>query len=494
MNQVRKDVLNGWKEIAAYLGRDPRTVERWEKQRSLPVRRLPGSGRATVYALVSELDAWLDNPKAEAKPDVAKPVGAPALVTDTPNRGVGQVAESFEPAGATSAEMEHGGEPAAVNRGTRWLRWSVATGLLVLMGWLWGSEAFWKNRFSSANLPAKAVADPGSVVPSSPVPGVEDLYLRGAYQTELRTPDSLRRAQEAFGAALARDPYYAPAYAGMASTFVLLREYSVLPDATAYTRAVEAANKAVALDPTLPQAHAVLGYVDFFWKWDPGAAEREFQVALRLNPALSLSHHWYGSMLTHEARFQDGLRELNLAQKLEPSSPAILSLRAYALGLSGRRDEAVALLNDAVSAESQGLNRNPATMHSVLGNLNLLPPANVPRYLSEEMLVAQLREDAESLRTLHLGMEVYRAKGETAMWQALLEDERKTHGREPTFAKARYEAKLGDTAEALNDLDALCRQHDVALIGLSIDPLLAGLHRDPRFQHLRAEVGLPQAP
>ena len=65
MNQVRKDILNGWKEIGGYVGRDVRTVERWEKLRGLPVRRVPGAGRATVYALISELDEWLANSKPE---------------------------------------------------------------------------------------------------------------------------------------------------------------------------------------------------------------------------------------------------------------------------------------------------------------------------------------------------------------------------------------------------------------------------------------------
>jgi len=67
VSQVRKDILNGWKEIGGYVCRDIRTVERWEKQRGLPVRRVPGAGRATVYALISELDEWLANSKPEGK-------------------------------------------------------------------------------------------------------------------------------------------------------------------------------------------------------------------------------------------------------------------------------------------------------------------------------------------------------------------------------------------------------------------------------------------
>lgn len=65
MSQTRKNILNGWKEIGGYVGRDIRTVERWEKHRGLPVRRVPGEGRATVYALTSELDEWLENSKPQ---------------------------------------------------------------------------------------------------------------------------------------------------------------------------------------------------------------------------------------------------------------------------------------------------------------------------------------------------------------------------------------------------------------------------------------------
>src|SRR5580700_6989228 len=71
MSQVRKDILNGWKEIGGYVCRDIRTVERWEKQRGLPVRRVPGAGRATVYALIPELDEWLENSKPELTDPVA---------------------------------------------------------------------------------------------------------------------------------------------------------------------------------------------------------------------------------------------------------------------------------------------------------------------------------------------------------------------------------------------------------------------------------------
>ncbi len=78
MSRVRKDILNGWKEIGGYVCRDIRTVERWEKSRGLPVRRVPGAGRATVYALISEVDEWLASTKLDESDDSSVAISQPA--------------------------------------------------------------------------------------------------------------------------------------------------------------------------------------------------------------------------------------------------------------------------------------------------------------------------------------------------------------------------------------------------------------------------------
>src|SRR5580704_14807423 len=77
MSRVRKDILNGWKEIGGYVCRDIRTVERWEKYRGLPVRRVPGAGRATVYALISEVDEWLASAKLDEPDDSSRAISQP---------------------------------------------------------------------------------------------------------------------------------------------------------------------------------------------------------------------------------------------------------------------------------------------------------------------------------------------------------------------------------------------------------------------------------
>ena len=267
---AQKDILNGWKEIAGYVARDIRTVERWEKQRGLPVRRVPGAGRATVYARISELEEWLaskplENEIVSAHPENVHPEAAPAVSISTEMR----VEEPFTYA-PVPAEVH-----AAPTRGTRTLLY-----MSLVLACLLVPTAFLLLRHARASAEATSGAPKAAViasVPHSVVPGVEESYLRGSYLVEQRTPESLSQALESFQSAIAHDPSYAPGYAGLASTYNLLREYSVMPDADAYPKAREAAERAIALDPDLAEAHVSLAFVTYYGYLDAAKAEQEFK-------------------------------------------------------------------------------------------------------------------------------------------------------------------------------------------------------------------------
>ncbi len=295
MSQVRKDILNGWKEIGGYVCRDIRTVERWEKQRGLPVRRVPGAGRATVYALISELDEWLE----KSKPEEMEPVGVESVPEAIPvsqfdaqrlSQGVEAqvagaadmrplaadaelrvVANGVEQSGAAAAkeslgsrmrEVAHSWLTLDLRRIIAGVTIAVAMGLLCVL-----ASPLAQSHANPTVQPSKYTADPGqknSEIPyRSQVAGVDDLNLKGIYFYEQRTPESLGRSRDDFSEAIEKDPNYAPAYVGLANTYLLLREYSVMPDAVAYPKAKAAAEHAVALDPKLAPAHASLGFIDF---------------------------------------------------------------------------------------------------------------------------------------------------------------------------------------------------------------------------------------
>ena len=148
-------------------------------------------------------------------------------------------------------------------------------------------------------------------------------YLRGRYFWNQKELDGFNKALVEFGKAIEKDPRLAQGYAGLADTYLLLgRNGHVLPK-FAYPKAIENAQKAIALDPRLPDPHTALGAIlqEYEWKWDE--AGNEFQRAIALNPSYATGRSWYALYLGHLGRFEEALDEIRLAQKLDPLSPRI---------------------------------------------------------------------------------------------------------------------------------------------------------------------------
>jgi tetratricopeptide (TPR) repeat protein len=118
-----------------------------------------------------------------------------------------------------------------------------------------------------ANIHAESEPGTSIAVSDSEKSQARDLYLKGRYEWNQRTPDSLNRALGYFTQAILHDPGYAQAYVGMADTYDLLREYSTMPDSEAYARALAAASKAVELDDSLAEAHRALAFAEW---WENG--------------------------------------------------------------------------------------------------------------------------------------------------------------------------------------------------------------------------------
>ena len=525
LSRVKNDILNGWKEIAGYLGRDRRTVERWEKQRGLPVRRVPGAGRASVYALISELDEWLANSKvSEPNPEDAEPAQVPGQAPRADSQpglapesarsapvdsvaGTSVAGAKDELFGANAGtEAEQGRRHAETPRTTAIFqenlpvkRQGLRSGWIVAWIFVAGLILFFvlalpavRRHLSPIVVGPKTTTEMSRATTAlhhhSQVKGVDDLYLEGIYSYEQRTPESLERAQQDFESAITKDPNYAPAYAGLADTYSLLREYYVMPNDEAFTKAKVAAQRAVALDPTLSEAHASLGFIDFFWSWDARNAEREFRTAIADDPSSAHAHHWYGSMLTHEGRYREALDQLDIAQRLEPTSAAILSTRALALGLSGHRDEAFELLEGIIN-ESPGV----SAPHEIFAIVSRVEPADFGRYLEEMRRAGELRHSDEILQVSAAGEGALHSGGEHAMWRAMLATEEKLHpgAADRTYLMVDAEAALGLADAAFASMNQLAQRHEPDVLGVAMDPTLVPLRSDRRFSQLLESMGLP---
>ena len=449
--------LDSWKGIAAFFGRDERTVRRWEKENALPVHRIPGGAKGRVFAYEAELQLWLST--AEDVPSVIPP--------QEPHPGPPQ-GEVVEPArrhpqfGATEI----------------WI-----TGL-VLSALLAGTIPVYRNahRFAvQAAVTSPAVKVQGPSQPANSA--AEDLYLRGRYYWNKRTPEDLNRAVDYFTQAIVQDPNYAKAYVGLADCYNLLREYSVMPANEAYPRALAAATRAVELDDSSAEAHTSLAFVTFFWNWDAAGAEREFQRALALDPNDARAHHWYASFLVASGRFSEALTQIETARRLDPSSVAVLADKGQILRYLDQ-PAAVTLLRQVETAEPSF-----TSAHRYLSEI-YFDRKDYADYLSEWKKTALLVHDPQELAVAKAAESGFSQAGYKGMLEGELRIQKRLNqeGLEPAYSLAMTYARLGRKQDALQYLQAAFDQRNSSLLFISLESAFAGLHDNPEYRDIVARL------
>ncbi len=452
--------LDSWKEIAAFFGRDERTVKRWEKERSLPVHRLPGGSRARVFAFSEELERWMSSPESATEQDS----GVTSISVNARPEAL-----DGEPAGSTAVPGRRSGKA--------WI--ASACLVLVALGGLiaWRIHA---GRVASIDTPVKAATQVN--------PEAEQLYLQGRYYWNRRTPADLTKAVDFFTQAIVRDPSYAQPYVGLADCYNLLREFAAMPSDEAFPRALAAAKKAVELDDSSAEAHASLAFVTFYWSWDVAGAEAEFRRAIQLEPHYVAAHHWYATFLMANGRFDESMKEFEAAQKLDPASTPILADKALLLFNEGRLDDAAALLKQ-IEASQPGF----FSTHKYLSSV-YLAKRDYSNYLSEARQAALLSHDDEQLAIVRAAEQGFRSGGERGLLQNTLQMQKKlcAEGKLSPFFVARTAALLGDKEEALQYLRQAYQRHDTYFLWARIDNNLAPLRNEPEFRKLMEEAGLGQ--
>jgi tetratricopeptide (TPR) repeat protein len=470
--QASKARLDSWKEIAAFFGRDERTVKRWEKERGLPVHRVPGGVRGGVFAYAAELSQWLKEPGAT-------------------------VTESSDPASAAEANVSSGDairEPEAVISKlvlapaipARSSRFQVARILGLLLAILLGFLIL-KHQIPRQPTSASAINIPPAA--HRPNPEAEDLYLKGRYYWNKRTPEDLNKALDLFTQAIVHDPGYAPAYVGLADCYNLLREYSAMPPGEAYPRALAAAKKAVELDDNSAEAHNSLAFVTFYWTWDAATAEQEFKRAIALNPDYVAAHHWYATFLMATGRNSEALAEIEKARKLDPSSTAIMADRGYILYRAGQSKPGIAVLKQIESTEPAFL-----SPRFYLSNI-YLEGKDYPDYFSETKKVAELRHDPAALAIVNAAERGFAANGARGMWENMLAAQKKFYlqGVLPAYPLAQTYSQLGENQEALKYLREAYDKRDAGIVFMNTDRSLDGLRDNRSFRELLARSGQPQS-
>jgi adenylate cyclase len=183
-------------------------------------------------------------------------------------------------------------------------------------------------------------------------PEAYQLYLKGRFQWNRRTPESLKQAVDLFEQAIAKDPNYALAYSGLAETYVLFANYSVALPKDSMPNAKAAALRAIELDDSIAEAHVALGmyYADF--AWNQQAAEREFRRAIELNPNYASAHQQFAiHCLIVMGRSDEAIAEGRKAEELDPVSPIIGADLGNVLMRARRFDESISQLNRVLALD-----------------------------------------------------------------------------------------------------------------------------------------------
>ncbi|MDQ6759584.1 MAG: tetratricopeptide repeat protein [Acidobacteriota bacterium] len=312
-----------------------------------------------------------------------------------------------------------------------------------------------------------------------------DPYLKGRYHWQRWRTEGAEKAIQSFNLAIAADPRYAPAYAGLADSYTWLGFFSAVPPNEAMPKARQAAMKAIELDDSLAAAHASLAYVKALYDFDWPGAQREFQRALQLNPGLSDGHFGYGIVyLAAMGKTKAAVQEMEMARDLDPLSLPTITYLGLAYAFDGRR-------RAAIEQYKKALELDPAFEEA---HLNLaesyLAEGKLAEYYSE---LAKVPQNPLACRT---GLS--RAVGlahEGKRDQALEEIRKWEHPPQGVYVRSSSIAgaygALNDREQAFRWLDQAYQDRDGMLAYLNYQGSLQKYRSDPRFQALIQKLGLP---
>ena len=301
-----------------------------------------------------------------------------------------------------------------------------------------------------------------------------DLYLRGRYQWHQRGEQSLLRAADLFERAIARDPSYAQAHAGLADALVLLPVYGRTPADSVLQIARREAEQAVALDSLLPDAWTTLALVHKS-SADWAGAERALERALALDPSSVAARQWYAEVLTITGRVDSAVVLIGEAARLDPASAIIAGEHGYMLALSGAGEAGI-----LEARRAAGLAPDLWIMHAFLGCTYLF--AGVPGPAVPSLEQALQLERSSTLFTGILAYAYARTDRYADAWRVVKELEAGKGGAASPAALAVAYMAVGDTARGLDALERAVTERDQYLLAMGLTGnWFDAVRESPRF-------------
>jgi serine/threonine-protein kinase len=530
------ELLNSWKEIASYLNRDIRTLQRWERSKDLPIHRLPGGDKPAVYALKSELDAWL---RSRALHTLDEEVRLPAVAREAPSVAVLPFANlsgdreneyfsdgladeiltaltrvpglrviartsSFAFRGKDQDVREIG---ASLDVGAL-LEGSVrkSGGRIRVAAQLVSTSDgchLWSERYDRQLTDVFAIQDQVSAaiveamrprLVGAPPPlrrhtgnlQAYNLYLKAQYASNRGTEEALAESRRCFEEAIALDPDYALAYLGLAEQCWDSAYLGLLAPLEAARVSMPLVLRALELDDTLATAHAMLGMFRGAFEYDWAAAEREFHRALELAPASPSVHSRYAWFFLEPAgRLDEALAELQWVLETDPLSA--VAHAALAQMLMFRRE-----FPQAERQFRQAIELDPAfwMAHWMLSVVHVF--MGMTDQAIAECERAQELFGRSFLVSGALGA-MYGVMGRTSdarrLLDGMMQTARETYVSPLGIAWVYF--GLGDVDAAFEWLNRGIDEREPQMLHLPAKPIYDPLRADPRFSSLLQRMNLP---
>ncbi|HSI89054.1 MAG TPA: tetratricopeptide repeat protein, partial [Pyrinomonadaceae bacterium] len=319
-------------------------------------------------------------------------------------------------------------------------------------------------------------------------PEAYEQYLIGRYQMSRRSALELRQAITTFGKSLEYDTNFAPAYVGLSDAYSLLNLYDIEPPDKAYEKARGYAQKAIALDDDLAEAHASIAYIRFYNDRDREGAELDFRRALQLNPSNAQAHHWFALFLAAIGKHMDAAQEIEHARRLDPRSLSVFAAAGMVHFYGGDPAQAIELCDRALALDP-----------------SFVPAIKVKRWA---LIAAGERQGAAAVFRNELaytggslddpGWRVIASQVEQPSTDAINSLDAAADApsiRNNPFAFA-YEIALGYLALGQNDraltyLEKAEAANSHGFNFIEVDPRFRSLHREPRFRDLIRKLKAP---
>ena len=301
-------------------------------------------------------------------------------------------------------------------------------------------------------------------------------YLQGRYHALKLTPPEIRQGIAFYQQAIAADPTYALAYAGMAQAFAALPITSDVNPNEAFPQAKAAAEKALEIDADLAEARIVLGTVEFWFDRNWKDAETELKKAIALNPNNADAHRFYAVLLTSLGRGEESIGEIEIARKLDPLSLVINALKAQSFFYAERDAEAIEQANKTLEIEP-----NFWIAHIMLARI-YIRQNKFDEAINEAKKAVQFsggNSEAVSLEAYALAKSGRRDES-----LKMLEDLKSSGRYVPSYNLAMIYNGLENREESLNNLEKAFAEKDARLILLKVEPKWNNLRNEPRFIEL----------